>query len=103
MHVMVAGRVLASRCEAPGEAVSGFMAAGVALLLLEHPEKVPHPGRCCRQHVCQRKGVPASLWLGLELRILCRTRQVAAEAKVPMSGGAPTSCAREKTEASCGI
>ena len=38
MHVMVTERVLASRCEAPGEAVSGFMAAGVALLL-ELPEK----------------------------------------------------------------
>ena len=104
MHVMVTGRVLASRCEAPGEAVSGFMAAGVALLLLEHPEKYrtrvdAAGGTCVSAEACQRH----SGWGLSSAYCVARVRQVAAEAKVPMSGGAPTSCAREKTEASCGI
>ena len=100
---MVSERVLASRCEAPGEAVSGFMAAGVALLL-ELPEKyctrvVAAGGTCVSAEACQRH----SGWGLSSAYCVARVRQVAAEAKVPVSGGAPTSCAREKTEASCGI
>ena len=73
---MVAGHVLASRCEAPGEAVSGFMAAGVALLLLEHPEKYcarvdAAGGTCVSAEACQRhSGRRGSNPLGVDLQSL---------------------------------
>ena len=103
MHAMVTGHVLASRCEAPGEAVSGFMAAGVALLLLEHPEKyrsrVDASGNTCLStDACQCH----SGW-GLSSAYCFAGVRWQQKQEVPVSGGAPTPCAKDTTEASCGI
>ena len=53
MHAEVSERALTSRCKALGEAISSSMAAGVALLLLKHPEesrdRVDAAGDMCAQ------------------------------------------------------